>query len=42
LLAARTGAAGVKTWRKPGASRPAQVIEDIAKHAHVVLTGSAD
>ena len=42
LLAQKTGAAGVRGWRKPGASRPAEMIDDIAKSAHVVLTGSAD
>jgi len=42
LLARKTGAAGVRAWRKPGASRPAEMIDDIAKSAHVVLTGSAD
>jgi len=39
---AEPGAAGVRAWRKPGASRPAEMIDDIAKSAHVVLTGSAD
>jgi hypothetical protein len=42
LLAARTGAAGVRGFSKPSAARPAEMLDDIAKHAHVVLTGSAD
>ena len=42
LLAARTGAAGVRGWSKPSAARPAEILDDIAKGADVVLTGSAD
>lgn len=42
LLAERTGAASIATWQKPGASRPAQMIEAVAAGADVVLTGSAD
>ncbi|HEV8584935.1 MAG TPA: hypothetical protein VGT02_08185 [Methylomirabilota bacterium] len=42
LLAARTGAAGVRGFSKPSAARPAEILDDIAKSAHVVLTGSAD
>ncbi len=42
LLAARTGAAGVRGFSKPSAARPAEILDDIAKGAHVVLTGSAD
>jgi hypothetical protein len=42
LLTARTGAAGVRGWSKPSAARPAEILDDIAKEAHVVLTGSAD
>ena len=42
LLAARTGAARVRGWSKPSAARPAEILDDIAKEAHVVLTGSAD
>jgi hypothetical protein len=42
LLAARTGAAGVRGWSKPSAARPAEILDAIAKDADVVLTGSAD
>jgi len=42
LLAARTGAAAVRGWSKPSAARPAEILDDIAKGADVVLTGSAD
>ncbi len=42
LLAARTGAAGVRGFAKPSAARPAEILDDIAESAHVVLTGSAD
>jgi hypothetical protein len=42
LLAARTGAAGVRGWSKPSAARPAEILDEIARDAHVVLTGSAD
>ena len=42
LLAARTGAAGVRGWSKPSAARPAEILDDIARGADVVLTGSAD
>ena len=42
LLASRTGAAGVRGWSKPSAARPAEILDDIAKGADVVLTGSAD
>ena len=42
LLAARTGAAGVRGWSKPSAARPAEILDEIAKGADVVLTGSAD
>jgi hypothetical protein len=41
LLAARTGGS-VRGWSKPSAARPAEILDDIAKDAHVVLTGSAD
>jgi hypothetical protein len=42
LLAARVGAADIRRWRKPGASRPATNLDEIAAYADVVLTGSAD
>jgi hypothetical protein len=42
LLAARTDAAGVRGFSKPSAARPAEILDDIAKGADVVLTGSAD
>ena len=42
LLVERTGAAGVRTWRKPGSSRAAGMLDEVAAAAHVVLTGSAD
>jgi hypothetical protein len=42
LLAARVGAAEIRRWRKPGASRPATNPDEIAAAADFVLTGSAD
>ena len=42
LLVERHGAASVMTWRKPGASRPAIMIDEIARSADLVLTGSGD
>jgi hypothetical protein len=41
-LVARHGAGVISRWRKPGSSRPATVIDEIARVADVVLTGSAD
>jgi hypothetical protein len=38
----RAGASGVRRWRKPGASRPAADLDEIAAAVDVVLTGSAD
>jgi hypothetical protein len=38
----RAGAAGVRRWQKPGASRPAADLDEIAASVDVVLTGSAD
>jgi hypothetical protein len=32
----------VRGWSKPSAARPAEILDDIAKSADVVLTGSAD
>ena len=42
LVAARTGAVVTRRWTKPGSSRPAAMIEEIAASVDVVLTGSAD
>jgi hypothetical protein len=42
LLAGRTGAASIRRWTKPGASRPAANHDEIAAAVDVVLTGSAD
>jgi len=42
LLAEQQGAASVQSWQKPGSSRPALMIEEIADQVDVVLTGSAD
>ena len=42
LLVEREGAGPVAVWRKPGASRPAAVIDEVVAACDVVLTGSAD
>jgi hypothetical protein len=42
LLVERHGAGSITTWRKPGASRPAVMIDEIARSADLVLTGSGD
>ena len=42
LLAARTGGATIRSWTKPGSSRPAMMIDEIASSVDVLLTGSAD
>ena len=42
LLVERHGAASVRAWQKPGSSKPALMIEEIAGQVDVVLTGSAD
>ena len=42
LLVERHGAASIVRWRKPGASRPATMIDEIARSADLVLTGSGD
>jgi hypothetical protein len=42
LLVERHGAASIARWRKPGASRPAAMIDEIARAADLVLTGSGD
>jgi hypothetical protein len=41
-LVARAGGATVRRWTKPGSSRPATMIDEIAAAVDVVLTGSAD
>ena len=41
-LAAGAGGATIRRWTKPGSSRPAEMIDEIAAAADVVLTGSAD
>jgi hypothetical protein len=41
-LAARAGGATIRRWTKPGSSRPATMIDEIATAADVVLTGTAD
>ena len=42
LLAARAPGVTVRRWTKPGSSRPATMIDEIASSVDVVLTGSAD
>jgi hypothetical protein len=42
LLAEKAGLGPVRTWRKPGSSRPATMIEEVVAACDVVLTGSAD
>jgi hypothetical protein len=42
MLAEREGAAVGRTWQKPGSSRPALMIDEVAAASDVVLTGSAD
>jgi hypothetical protein len=42
LLVEQHGAASVRSWQKPGSSKPALMIEEIADQVDVVLTGSAD
>jgi len=42
LLVERHGAASIVRWRKPGSSRPATMIDEVAREADVVLTGSGD
>jgi hypothetical protein len=41
-LAERVGGARIRRWRKPGSSRPAAVLDEIAGAVDVLLTGSAD
>jgi hypothetical protein len=42
LLAAEAPGVTIRRWTKPGSSRPAAMIEEIAAASDVVLTGSAD
>jgi hypothetical protein len=42
LLVEQHGAASIRAWQKPGSSRPALMLEEIADQVDVVLTGSAD
>ena len=42
LIGERAGAAEIVRWQKPGASRPAVMMDDIVARADVLLTGSAD
>jgi hypothetical protein len=42
LLAARAEGVTIRTWIKPGSSRPAAMIEEIASSVDVLLTASAD
>ncbi len=42
LLVERHGARTVSSWQKPGSSRPATVVDEIAGAVDVVLTGSGD
>jgi hypothetical protein len=41
-LAARARGVHIRRWTKPGSSRPATMIDEIASSVDVVLTGSAD
>jgi hypothetical protein len=41
-LAAGAPGATVRTWTKPGSSRPATIIDEIAASVDVLLTGTAD
>jgi hypothetical protein len=41
-LAARAGDATIRRWTKPGASRPAAMLDEIAASVDVLLTGTAD
>ncbi len=42
MLAARAGVGTIRRWTKPGSSRVAINLDEIAAVADVVLTGSAD
>jgi hypothetical protein len=41
-LAQRAGSGSVRRWQKPGSSRPATNLDEIAASVDVLLTGSAD
>jgi hypothetical protein len=41
-LGERLGLRAIGRWRKPGASHPAAMLDEIAEAADVVLTASAD
>jgi hypothetical protein len=41
-LAARAAGVTIQRWTKPGSSRPAAMVEEIAGAVDVVLTGTAD
>jgi hypothetical protein len=41
-LAARAAGVTIRRWTKPGSSRPATMLDEIASAVDVVLTGSAD
>jgi hypothetical protein len=42
LLAARAAGVTIRSWTKPGSSRPAAMIDEIASSVDVLLTASAD
>jgi hypothetical protein len=42
MLVEHHGAASITRWQKPGSSRPATNLDEIARSADVVLTGSGD
>jgi hypothetical protein len=42
LLATRAEGVTLQSWTKPGSSRPAAMIEEIASSVDVLLTASAD
>jgi hypothetical protein len=42
LLAAEAPGATIQRWTKPGSSRPAAMLDEIAAASDVVLTGTAD
>ena len=42
LLAERAGGATIQSWTKPGSSRPAAMLDEIAASVDVLLTGTAD
>jgi hypothetical protein len=42
VLAAGVEGASIRHWTKPGSSRPAAMIDEIAASVDVLLTGTAD